>query len=157
MGESVSGIWTWIVEKLIPPLVIFAVGATSTVALTVRDNSRALVDLRGRADALAARVESDNVARTGECAAVQARLGAVEARLGVNDVRDQAHLDEANAWKDRIKECEAQQRKSSSDPTARPDPFTGTQGRELEARIRQLEEYRAVDEHRMTKIEARLK
>lgn len=143
MGETATGLWGWIVEKIIPPLAIAGAGAILTVALTVRDNSHALADLRRVADRLATALDREIAGRTADCATVRTQLGAVDARLGVIETRHEAHVSESNEWKDRIRRCEA---------------TNGSSRRctEMEERLRRLEDYRAVDEHRMSTIEARI-
>ena len=49
------------------------------------------------------------------------------------------HETEANYWKQRIDRNRDEIRKIMKSPSARPDPFTGTEGKELERRIDKLE------------------
>lgn len=51
----------------------------------------------------------------------------------------ESHNTEANYWKTRIETNTDRITELTSNANARPDPFTGTQGRELERRIDQLE------------------
>ena len=49
------------------------------------------------------------------------------------------HVKNAEEWYRRIKELEHDVHSLQRQPNARPDSFTGTEGRELEKRIRKLE------------------
>lgn len=78
----------------------------------------------------------------GECDAVKARLHEIEARLAVSETHVETHEKSAAEWKQRILENERSLRQMRTSPEARPDPFTGTEGRQLEQRIQQLERQR---------------
>jgi hypothetical protein len=77
-----------------------------------------------------------------ECDAVKARLHEIEARLAVSETHVESHEKSAGEWKQRIMENERALRQMRTSPEARPDPFTGTEGRKLEQRIQQLERQR---------------
>lgn len=67
------------------------------------------------------------------------RIGDLESRLSAAVAAAESHFDEAERWKDRIQELETDARRQQRDPTARPDPWTGTEGRANRDRIDQLE------------------
>ena len=56
-----------------------------------------------------------------------------------NTIYRAEHVRSAEEWYRRIKELEHDVHSLQRQPNARPDPFTGTEGRELERRIRKLE------------------
>ena len=56
-----------------------------------------------------------------------------------NTVYRAEHIKNAEEWYRRINELERDVHSLQRQPAARPDPFTGTEGRELEKRIRKLE------------------
>lgn len=141
MDES---IWHWLRDKLIPPLVVASFAFGGTTALTARNNSVLLAGLRTDTDKMERRFDHADNSRAAECAAVRARIAAIDARLGVIETRHESHLTEANEWKDRIRRCEA------SDGGVRHCV-------EVDERLRKLEDWRAIDEHRMGQIETRLK
>ena len=60
------------------------------------------------------------------------RLAAVERDL-------KGHQDTSIEWRDRISSLEKRMHELMTEPQTRPDPFTGTQGRELQRRIDRLE------------------
>jgi hypothetical protein len=77
-----------------------------------------------------------------ECDAVRAKLHEIEARLAVSETHVETHEKSAGEWKQRILENERALRQMRTSPEARPDPFTGTEGRQLEMRIERLEDLR---------------
>ena len=56
-----------------------------------------------------------------------------------NTIYRAEHARSAEEWYRRISELEHDVHSLQRQPSARPDPFTGTEGRELERRIRKLE------------------
>jgi hypothetical protein len=81
-------------------------------------------------------------ARLSDCALCQ-RLATTLADVNAATFRAEDHIDshnrESEEWKVRIRQLEQWRYEFSTKPAARPDPFTGTMGLELEARIHALE------------------
>ena len=70
----------------------------------------------------------------------QRELAALREKITSVGVAESSHLREADIWIAKIKKLESQVEALVTLPQARKDPFTGTQGLELEARINTLEE-----------------
>lgn len=164
LGRFNDQLWN-LVPWAIPALVGGAITAGITVGRVVHD----VDDLRANDARDQRRFEhvyerlgelADCVKRV-ECETVRSILHALDLRL--KEVEGEVHEhNQVNApeWKNRIVAIEANQQRWLNDPSARPDPFTGSMGRALEERIdtrlRNIEQYRAVDEHRMDRIEQAL-
>lgn len=151
--------------NLVPWAIPALFGAAFTAGATIWGNRNAVVDLRttdqqhtARFDKLDDRIAllADCVKRA-DCEAVRALVHAIDLRLKATESTVHEHNATSSEWKQRILAIESNQQRVFSDPSARPDPFTGTQARQLEerveSRVRTLENYRAVDEHRMQRIE----
>jgi hypothetical protein len=80
--------------------------------------------------------------RIGDCATI-AKLGDAMDICHRNVERCESHIvshdREAEQWKQRIIRLEQQFYEINTQPKARADPFTGTEGRELERRLHELE------------------
>jgi hypothetical protein len=63
----------------------------------------------------------------------------MESRLALSEAHVETHEKTAGEWKQRIIENERALRQLQTAPSARPDPFTGSEGRQLEYRIERLE------------------
>ena len=110
--------------------------ASGQLWITVRDHNHKISELESSLESLA------RCASQSECEQVRAILNAMDARLAVAETHVAAHERSADEWKQRIIENERELRGLMQSPAARPDPFTGTEGRELEQRIQQLERQR---------------
>lgn len=152
MTDDRISVWAWLVDKVVPTLLIATVGLAGTTALTVRSNSSTLADLRATAGANEQRIGDELNRRAADCAAVQAMLHALNARLGVAEAKLESHNTEAERWKTQIGKNESAIADIRARPAGRADPFTGSDGRELEKRIRELERYADRDDERMKKL-----
>lgn len=70
----------------------------------------------------------------------QRELAEMREKLAEVRTEEKAHIQQADVWIARIKKLEDQVEGLITHPAARKDPFTGTQGTELERRIQALEE-----------------
>jgi hypothetical protein len=66
-------------------------------------------------------------------------LRAIAQQAHANSIHRLEHEKQAERWIDKILENEHNIHALQQQPAARPDPFTGTEGRELERRLRVLE------------------
>ena len=144
--------WIWVKDKIVPSLLVATFGLAGTTAFTVRSNSIRVDDLRQSSRDNAARIDAELEKRQSDCAMVKALLHATESRLGILETRVAGHDEESHTWKDRINRNEQVLVELRTNAAARPDPFTGSDGRELEKRIRALEQYQYQDEERMKKL-----
>ena len=128
----------------VPELVLAAIGGFGVLIFSIWLSNRDLLDRFAEVDAYIAKDSAhmedlaDCVKRS-ECEAVRAILHAHELRITKLETEFAGHQDLSRERIERINEMEREVRRITTQPTARPDPFTGTQGRELEERIRQLE------------------
>ena len=109
--------------------------------ITDRDLSAAVVALQEYVTKDATHMErlADCVKRP-ECEAVRAAVHSIELRLGKVEADWINHQTLSEERKDRILELEREVRELTTNANARPDPFTGTMGRELSRRIERLEQ-----------------
>ena len=145
-GNAKNVIRKWLDSLLvrIPELVLAFIGGVGWVIFTVWLSNRGLVERFADVDEY---IKADkahmgqlaNCVKREECEAVRAILHAHELRVTKLETELAGHQDLARERIERINEIEREVRQITTQPTARPDPFTGTQGRELEERIRQLE------------------
>jgi len=128
----------------VPELVLAAIGGFGVLIFSIWLSNRDLIDRFAEVDAYITKdsahmEELADCVKRAECEAVRAILHAHELRLTKLESEFVGHEKLARERIDRIQEVEREVRMMATQPTARPDPFTGTQGRELEERIRQLE------------------
>lgn len=149
MNES---FWAWLRDKVVPTLVVAAIGLAGTTALTVGRLDSAVADLRQTAKDNSDGINTELAKRQADCAAIQALLHALDIRLKEYETRQAAHESEAENWKSRISRNEQSVADLRSNAGARPEPFAGTEGRELDRRIRALERYVDLDNDRVLKL-----
>jgi len=70
---------------------------------------------------------------------VESELRKLRVNVAENSAHRVEHDKNAEEWKQRIRRNESGVRELTNNASARPDPFTGTEGRQLERRIDQLE------------------
>ena len=129
----------------IPELVLAFIGGFGVLIFSIWLSNRDLLDRFNDVDSYIAadRAHMENLAdcvKRSECEAVRAILHAHELRVTKLEGEFLGHEKLARERIERIQAIESEVRRMATSPTARPDPFTGSQGRELEDRIRQLEQ-----------------
>ena len=132
----------------VPELLLAAIGGFGVLIFSIWLSNRDLLDRFADVDkyveADRARMEqlADCVKRS-ECEAVRAVLHASELRITALEAKSTAHENAARDfttdWRGRLLDLERQIQRLATDSNARPDPFTGKDGRALEDRIRELE------------------
>ena len=128
----------------VPELVLAAIGGFGVLIFSIWLSNRDLLDRFNDVDAYIAadRTHMESLAdcvKRSECEAVRAILHAHELRVTKLESEFVGHEKLARERIERIQAIESEVRRMATSPTARPDPFTGSQGRELEDRIRELE------------------
>lgn len=143
-GKSYIRKWLDSLLVRIPELAFALVGGTGVLIASIWLSNRDVLDRLADVDAYIAKDTThmeqlvDCVKRS-ECEAVRAILHAHELRVTKLESEFEGHLAIARERIERIQALEAEMRRLSTQPSARPDPFTGSMGRELEERIRNLE------------------
>lgn len=121
----------------------FLVAATLALSLFLGGLGWGYRELRADVDAILVEQTSARLcSRISECGICQRVSDSIhEIRQSI--IRSEGHIashnDESIEWKNRIKSLEQKVYDIQTKPTARPDPFTGADGRELDQRIRTLE------------------
>ena len=114
----------YVSKYAIPLLVAISVGALGQAVYVWRDNALLTADL--------SRLERAVEANT-------ATLRILAEQSATNTVYREEHFRSAADWYRRITELERDVHALQRRPAARPDPFTGTEGRALDERIKKLE------------------
>ena len=121
----------------------FLVAATLALSLFLGGLGWGYRELRADVDAILVEQATARLCvRITECGICQHTADAIH-ELRQSIIRSEGHIashnDESIEWKNRIKSLEQKVYDIQTKPTARPDPFTGADGRELDQRIRTLE------------------
>jgi hypothetical protein len=133
--RAVNAAW----DKL-PEVLITSITALAVFGFGLWINNR---DLRSSIDGVISEQAAPRLcARVGECGQCQ-RFADSIIDIRQTITRTEGHIDahnrESDEWKNRIRELEKRVIDLNTRPSSRPDPFTGTEGRALEERIRGLE------------------
>lgn len=128
----------------VPELVLASVGGFGVLIFSLWLGNRDILNRLSDVDAYIATDRThmeqlnDCVKRV-ECEAVRAILHAHELRVTKLETELASHQDMARERIDRINELEREVRRVTTQPTARPDPFTGSEGRVLRDQIETLQ------------------
>jgi hypothetical protein len=129
-----------IIDQL-PHILVAAIAAIIVLIwglwITTRDNASDIANLKSEYNTytLCERLKS-----CPKCEEITKALRDIDIAINNSEHHIESHNNESEQWKQRIIRLENQIYEMQTMPKARPDPFTGSMGRELEKRLQKLEE-----------------